>query len=405
MLRLVQTPELEPAVASSPHAVTVVRRARETGEERTFHLVGTAHVSRRSVAEVRELILAVRPDTVCVELCPTRFAALTDETRWRSLDVAAIVRQDRAGFVLATLALQSFQQRMGERLGVKPGAELLAATEAAREIGAELVLADRDAQITLRRAWANLGLAKRGLLAAGLAATALGSDDIDEADVEALKQREHVSDVMSELGKKLPEVKVPLIDERDRYLTSRIEESPGRTVVAVVGAGHVEGMLKSFGVAVDRGSLESIPPPRGRDRLASFVPLALAALGALVAHRHGVTTGTLAVAWLVPTTAALGLLLLAARARLETWLVALVTAPLLALVPGAGSRVLGGLEVALRAPSAADGARLGKDLARAREALANPVLRSLLVAVAAGQGALLGRLVAAAWLAVLALTG
>jgi len=396
----VTTPEAAPTAPTSSSTVTLVRRSKATGEERTFHLVGTAHVSRKSVEEVREMILATRPDTVCVELCATRHAALTDDTRWRSIDAASIVGEGRAGFVLATLALQSFQKRMGDKLGVRPGAELLAACDAAREVGAEVVLADRDAQITLRRAWANLGLAKRLVLGAGLFASALGTDAIEEADIEALKERKHVSDVMGELGRRLPEVKVPLIDERDSYLASGIEESPGATVVAVVGAGHVEGILATFGARVDRAALEAPPPPRVGQKLAAGLPVALALGLALLASSRGAAPMSLALAWVAPATAALGLALLAARARVETWLVALVTAPLLALVPSASSRVLGGLEVTLRRPSPDDGARLGRELSVPREALVNPIVRALVVAVVAELAASVGRLVAVVWLVV-----
>ncbi len=378
--------------------MSFVRRSKTTGEESAFHVIGTAHVSKKSVDEVRAAILGLRPDTVCVELCPTRYAALTDPTRFRSLDVPAIVRGGRAGFTLATLALQAFQKRIGDRLGVRPGSELLAATEAAKEVGATLVLADRDAQITLRRAWANLGPLKRTVLLVGLFASAFGDDTIDEDQIEELKQREHVSDVMSELGRKLPEVKVPLIDERDRYLTSHLEEATGKTVVAVVGAGHVEGMLAALGKPVDRAALEVVPGPRALEVVRGFVPHAVALAATALAVQRGAPPASLAMAWVVPITVALALFLVAARARLESLLVGLVAGPWLALVPGAMGRVLGGLEAAVRNPTPEDGARVGMEVTTMRAALANPATRTLLVAVAADQGAALGRLVACGWL-------
>lgn len=385
--------------------MSFVRRSKATGEESTFHVIGTAHVSKKSVDEVRAAIRALRPDTVCVELCPTRYAALTDPARFRTLDVPAIVREGRAGFTLATLALQAFQKRIGDRLGVRPGAELLAATEAAKEVGATLVLADRDAQITLRRAWANLGPVKRALLLVGLFASAFGDDTIDEEQIEQLKEREHVSDVMGDLGRKLPEVKVPLIDERDLYLTSHLEAVAGKTVVAVVGAGHVEGMLASLGKATDRTALEVVPRPSLAEHARGLLPLlvALAASGRALAN--GASPASLAMAWLLPIAVALALSLVAARARLESLLVALVAGPWLALVPGAPGRVLGGLEATVRNPTSEDGARVGQNVTTMRAALANPATRTLLVAVAADHGAALGRLVACGWLLVAALAG
>ena len=114
-----------------------------------------------SVAEVQELVREVQPDTVCVELCEARYQALTDENRWKKLDIFKVIREGKTLFLLANLAIGAYQRRIGSQLGVKPGAELLAGAEAAKEHGAELVLVDRDIHITLKRTWGNLGFWKR----------------------------------------------------------------------------------------------------------------------------------------------------------------------------------------------------------------------------------------------------
>lgn len=386
---------LEP---TSPHAVTFVRRSKATGEEQTFHLIGTAHVSQRSVEEVTLAIETLRPDTVCVELCATRYAALTDERRFRTLDVPQLIREGRAGATLATLALQAFQKRIGDRLGVRPGAELLAAAEAAQRLGATLVLADRDVRITLHRTWANLGALKRATVLVGLFASAFGGDELDEEQVEALKKREHIADLMSELGRKFPDVKVPLIDERDQYLISHVEAAVGKTVLAVVGAGHIEGMLKNLGKDIDRAALEVFPKTRAVEWLRAFMPIVLGAVAAALAFVRHVPPAALLFAWCLPIVSFLLLFLFAARARAETCLVGAVTAPLLALVPGAPARVLGGLEAVLRKPSPEDGARLGREVTSFHAARMNRVTRTLLVAVGADYGVGLGRLVALGWL-------
>ena len=118
-------------------------------DDRTIYIVGTAHISQRSVEEVRATIEAVQPDTVCVELCKTRFDALSDENRWQKLNIFDVIKQKKVLFLLANLALSAYQRRLGEKLGVKPGSELVEAVKAAEDVGAELVLADRDIQATL----------------------------------------------------------------------------------------------------------------------------------------------------------------------------------------------------------------------------------------------------------------
>ena len=119
--------------------VTVLRRG-----DRTFYIVGTAHVSQHSVEEVARVIEAVKPDTVCIELCQARYAALTDENRWKNLDIFKVIREGKTLFLLANLAIGAYQRRLGAKLGVKPGAEMLAAAEKAKALGAKIALVDRE---------------------------------------------------------------------------------------------------------------------------------------------------------------------------------------------------------------------------------------------------------------------
>ena len=106
----------------------------------TTYVVGTAHISEKSVREVRETIEAVRPDSVCVELCDTRYKALQDGDRWKKLDIFQVLKQKKVLFVLANLALSAYQRRLGEKLGVKPGSELIEAVKAADDVGRSLSL-------------------------------------------------------------------------------------------------------------------------------------------------------------------------------------------------------------------------------------------------------------------------
>ncbi len=170
-------------------------------EGRQIYLVGTAHISQNSVREVEAVIAALRPDTVCVELCQTRYDALTDDSRWRKLDIFQVLKQKKALFLMANLALSAYQRRLGEKLGVEPGAELMAGVRMAREVGAKLVLADRDIQITLKRTWANLGFWGRNKILAGLVAGIFGAtEEISEADLEKMKDRDTLTEKMKEFA-------------------------------------------------------------------------------------------------------------------------------------------------------------------------------------------------------------
>src|SRR5687768_8047812 len=248
-------------VSSLPPSVTELEHGGTT-----YYIVGTAHVSQRSVDEVRDVIKQVEPDVVCVELDKTRMDALTKDSAFRDLDVFKVVREGRTLYLLAHLALASYQRRIGASLGVKPGAELLAAVQEARERGIPVELVDRDINITLKRTWANLGLWKRSML---LSSLLVGWEDdgkgeaVTEKTVEDLKEPKALSEMLTELGRAVPEVKGPLVDERDQYLASKMTDAGAgkQKVVAVVGAAHVPGMTQHIGQYVDRALLDKVPPP------------------------------------------------------------------------------------------------------------------------------------------------
>ena len=204
---------------------------------KTYYIIGTAHVSKDSVQEVEDTIDAIKPDTVCVELCNTRHQALTDKDRWKNLDIFKVIREGKMLLLLANLAVGAYQRRLGKELGVEPGAELIAGVKKAEEVGAELCLADRDIQATLKRTWGNLTFWQKLNLLGGIIGSLVSTETIEAEQIEKLKEKDQLSEMMAELARVMPEVQIPLIDERDQYLMSSIEEAPGKTIVAVVGAG------------------------------------------------------------------------------------------------------------------------------------------------------------------------
>jgi pheromone shutdown-related protein TraB len=375
----------------------------------TFHLVGTAHVSQRSVDEVRTVIAEVRPEVVCVELDKTRYDTLTKASAFRDLDVFKVVREGRTLYLLAHLALASYQRRIGASLGVKPGAELLAAVEAANANAVPVELIDRDINITLKRTWANLGLWKRSLLLSSLI-VGWDSDDkragepITEKTIEDLKEPKALSEMLTELGRVVPQIKAPLIDERDRYLASKLAEAGAgrRSVVAVVGAAHVPGIQACFGMPIDRTALEQIPPPSLVWRVIKWaVPILF--LGALIwGWRRSDTTSfvEMMLAWILPTSIGAGACTLVAGGSLLSVASAVIVSPVAAIHPLLGTgMVVGVVEAWSRRPSVADCERLPDDIQTFRGFWRNPVTRILIVAVASGIGTAVGFWVGVGWVA------
>ena len=245
-------------MSALPASVTELQRG-----DTTFFLVGTAHVSQASVDEVRTVIASVAPDAVGVELCPTRLAAITLGKPLSASDARDLLREGKTLYLVAQLTLAAYQRRIGKRLGVRPGAEMIAAIEAARAANIELAVIDRDIDVTLRRAWSSLSAPKRAMLGASLVIGLARAMPVTADTVESLKDPKAREELMAELARALPELKAAVIDERDQYMVSRLRElaAAGRKrIVAVVGAAHVPGITAQLDAAIDRARLEVAPP-------------------------------------------------------------------------------------------------------------------------------------------------
>ncbi|MEO1916304.1 MAG: TraB family protein, partial [Myxococcales bacterium] len=228
---------------------------------REFILVGTAHISQESVDLVRNIVEAEKPDCVCIELDAQRYEALSQQKRFASLDLREVIRNQQLAALLMNLLLASYQKRLGGKLGVVPGSELLEAAKVAEENGIAISLCDRDIRVTLRRAWASLSLWKKAMLVSTFAASAFEDPELSEEELNRIKQKDVLSELMNELGQAMPTLKEALIDERDRYLAQKIRESEGQKLVAVVGAGHIQGMKQAIlaGRDEDLEEISTIP--------------------------------------------------------------------------------------------------------------------------------------------------
>ncbi len=210
-----------------------------------LRLVGTAHISSTSVALVRQQIEDWGPDLVAVELCESRKASLLEPEALENEDLLKILNDGKSHMILLQSALAAEQRRMGVASGEKPGAELLAAIEAAEEAAVPIELIDRDVVITLRRAWSKMGLREKWRVMDAF----LWQEDDDETSVEELlEDSDMLSNLMEEAREVAPGAGSVLIDERDAFIAGRLQQIRGKgKVLAVVGAGHLNGIVHQLG--------------------------------------------------------------------------------------------------------------------------------------------------------------
>ena len=207
-----------------------------------LRILGTAHISSTSVAQVREQIETYQPDVVAVELCKSRYDSLVSGRRLDKEGLLKVIKEGKAPLVLLQSMLAAEQRKLGLDEGEQPGAELLAAVELAQEKSLEVQLIDRDIQITLKRAWKKMKFREKMKILYSL----LGEEEESEEELqldEILENRDILSDLMQELKEFSPGAGEVLIDERDSYLSQKILSiDKEKKTLAVIGAGHLSGV-------------------------------------------------------------------------------------------------------------------------------------------------------------------
>jgi pheromone shutdown-related protein TraB len=370
-------------------------------EGREFVLVGTAHVSKESADLVRRVIENERPDRVCIELDEQRYRALTQKQDWEKLDLKQLIRTKQLTTLLVNLLLGSYQKRLGLKLGVMPGTELLEAARAAEQHGIPVSLCDRNVRITILRAWRSMSWWKKNMLLAALLGGMFGKQEFSEDDLRELRQRDVLSELIGELARDLPVLKRVLIDERDGYLAQKIRESTGERVVAVVGAGHLDGIEAALveGSRQDLAAIEQIPPVFPVWKIVGWL-IPAAVVGGLVAlalTKGPEVAGRNLRFWIlingVPS--ALGALLAAAHPM--TVLAAFVAAPLTSLSPviGAGY-VTAFVQAYFRPPRVRDFQTVSEEILELRRWWSNRLLRVFLAFILPTLGSIVGTYVGGA---------
>lgn len=366
-----------------------------THTDRLIILVGTAHISQESTELVRRVISMEEPDCVCLELDDKRYQALTQKERWQSLDLKEVIRKKQLSTLVINLLMAAYQKKLGGKLGVTPGAELLAAAETAKDRRIPISLCDRDIRITLRRAWKSTSLWKKSYLLATLLASLFDDTEISEEKLTELKRKDVLSDLMDELGETFPDLKRVLIDERDIFLAEKIKTSPGKRLVAVVGAGHIAGIVREF-AQDNRGrivEINTIPPVSKAWKLAGWgIPaLIVGSLIAIGIKKGAAVAGANFLFWALAhgIPAACGAML--ALAHPYTTLGAFSAAPFTSLTPliGAGY-VTAFIQVMQRPPVVREFETAGSDMATVRGWWTNKLLRVILVFFLTTLGSALG---------------
>ncbi|HEX2083938.1 MAG TPA: TraB/GumN family protein, partial [Xanthomonadaceae bacterium] len=351
-----------------------------------YTLLGTAHVSKASVDAVRAAIDSGQFDSVAVELDEGRLRAISDPDALARLDLVKVLREGKTALFAANLGLAAYQRRLAEQLGIQPGAELKAAVDEAHARGLPMNLIDRDVGLTFKRALQRLGWWGRAKLSAGLMASLFADEEVHAEQIEELKRGDMLEASFGEFARESPALYETVIAERDRYMAARLRETAGhaRNVLAVVGAGHLQGLASHL--REETREPESLRAELEDVREKSKIPWFTIMLGAFVLGgfvwgfwRGGLDVGADLMLYWVLWTGGLGALGCAvAGGHPLSILGAFLSSPITPLHPALASGTVSGLiEAWVRKPTYADFMALRDDVQTLKGWWRNRVARVL----------------------------
>lgn len=379
---------------------TVNKIFLENGDE--IILVGTAHVSQTSVDEVRAVIEEEKPDHICLELDKGRYESKTKEQSYSNMNLVKVFKEGKTFLVLANTALASFQKKMGNQTGSAPGEEIIGASKIAEEKGIPYSFCDRDIAVTLKRAWFKSNLWNKAKLIATLLSSAFDKEEFKPEELEELKKSDTLQEMMNALSRELPGAKEALIDERDRFLATNIMQAPGHRKVAIIGAGHAGGIirtvesLESGKLSKDISEISQAPKPSKAGKIIGWaIPVLLVAIIVWAGFAHGFNESLrYFLIWAGTNSATTVLFSMLSNAHPLNWLISAVSAPVAVLNPAIGVGVITGIaEASLRKPSVKDFESLPDDISSFKGWFRNKVLHAFMIFFTTSLGSILGTFV------------
>jgi pheromone shutdown-related protein TraB len=388
---------LPAALAGQP-----IERVQRDGVE--YVVLGTAHVSRSSMEAVDALLAHEHFDAVAVELCDSRAQSMRDPEAFKQLDLFKVIRQGKAGMVAASLVLSTFQKRLADQSGIQPGAEMKAAMDGADPRGLPLWLIDREVGTTLKRAWRSVGFWQRFGLLGGLLASVFDREDIEQGEIEKLKQGDLLESAFSEFASSSKPLYESLIGERDAFMAARLREeaansasTESRRVLVVIGAGHLKGMCALLREQQDDPAATvarlAVSPPKARWPKWLAVALVLLVFAAIAwAFHRNASLGTQALmTWVLFTGGFAALGALVAGGHPLSILAAFVAAPIKPFRPGIPAGGISAMaEAWVRRPRVVDFDTLRDDIVHWSGWWKNRVARTLLNFFLVSVGTIIG---------------
>lgn len=362
--------------------------------DREIYLVGTAHVSKDSVNEIKNIIEEVQPDTISVELCESRYNNIIEKDKWQNLDIIKVIKEGKGFLLFATFVLSSFQKRIGLKLDSIAGQDMIEGVNLSREKGLNLVLADRDINVTLRRAWNLASFKEKAIILETIFEAIFEKDKVGQDEIkELMEDGDLLSSLMTEFSKKLPFIKKVLIDERDLYIANKIKNLNSKKIVCIIGKGHLNGiknlLINDF---IYDENIEIIPEKKSKVKFANYiVPLIFIVIIIMGFIKGKAIALNMLKYWILANGLFTSIFLIPILANPLTILSAWIVSPITSLNPTIGAGiVLSIIEAFFKKPRVKDFENLTNDISSFKGFINNRITKILLVFIMGSIGSSIG---------------
>ena len=366
------------------------------GTDQDIIIVGVENLDRRSGREAEQLIESGWPDIVCLDLDTTRAKILEDQDHWESLTINTVIKEKLLTALMLNLLVSSYQRKFENPSNAMPGDEIFASMKLAVEWCIPVLLVDRDLYITYGRASQSIGyLAKFKLLLMALKRL-VKYEKVSMEEVRELPAADAMSAFLLEMTTLAPDLKQPLVDERDEYTSLKITSAQGRKVLAIVGAGRVDGIRRNLleKPQVDPAELEGLKEPSLIGKWSKIVvPIALIIGLFYLGFSQGkeFLRENLAF-WIAANSLLTGLGAILAGAHILAIITAVIVAPFSPLIPAGPGTVAAIVQFIVRPPLVTDFQSFTDDITHPLQWRKNRILKIILIMVLCGLGSILGTL-------------
>ena len=211
-------------------------------------IIGTSHIAVSSIKEVKKIILDEEPGFVALELDKERLFSLMSNKK-RKVKLKDIMKLGIGGYLFAVFG-QWIEEKLGKMVGTKPGGEMRIAVVSAAKVKAKIALVDQKIQITIKKLMKGITWKEKFRFIGDIIKGFFGKGDVEKFDLNKVPSEELIGKMIKSVEKRYPTVYKVLIDDRNKYMANKLyklmEKFPEEKIVAVVGAGHEEGMLEEI---------------------------------------------------------------------------------------------------------------------------------------------------------------